>query len=163
MLEVGRITRPHGLRGEVGVLLVSNRPERVAPGAVLHTPEQTLTVRAARPHKSGFIVAFEECRDRDDAEALRDTVLSAESIDDPEELWVHELVGAVVVDQSGVERGTVGRVVANPASDLLELDSGALVPVRFVTSLRPGVRVDVEVPDGLFDLDTEDDEDGTGS
>ena len=78
-------------------------------------------------------------------------------------LWVHELVGAVVVDQSGVERGTVGRVVANPASDLLELDSGALVPVRFVTSLRPGVRVDVEVPDGLFDLDTEDDEDGTGS
>lgn len=163
MLEVGRITRPHGVRGEVNVVLVSNRPERVAPGAVLRTPDRTLTVRTARPHRSGFIVAFEECGDRDEAESLRDAVLSAEPIDDPDELWVHDLVGAVVVDQQEQARGVVTRVVANPASDLLELDSGALVPVRFVTSLRPGVRVDVEVPDGLFDLDTEDDEDGSGS
>jgi 16S rRNA processing protein RimM len=156
MLEVGRITRPHGVRGEVFVLLTSNRTERVAPGSVLHTAGGPLTVAASRPHKTGFIVRFEECADRDGAEALSDTVLSADAIDDPDEMWVHDLIGAVVVDEGGVERGTVTRVVDNPASDLLELDTGALVPVRFVTMVDAGVRIDVDVPVGLFSLDEED-------
>jgi 16S rRNA processing protein RimM len=79
-------------------------------------------------------------------------VLFAEALEDPEELWVHQLIGSRLVDQAGVDRGRVVEVLANPASDLLELDSGALVPVRFVTGVVPGERVDVEVPDGLFDL-----------
>ncbi len=152
MLEVGRITRPHGVGGEVNVVLVSNRTERVAPGSVLHTDDGPLTVRSSRPHKSGYIVRFEECTDRNRAETLRGTVLSAEPIEDPDELWVHELIGAIVVDEAGLERGTVARVIDNPASDLLELDSGALVPLRFVTEVEPGVRIDVDVPDGLFSL-----------
>lgn len=152
MLEVGRITRPHGVRGDVNVLLTSNRTERVAPGSVLHTADGVLTVMSSRPHKSGYIVTFAECRDRDAAEALRGTVLLGEPIEDPDELWVHELVGAMVVD-GDVERGRVVQVLDNPASDILELDSGALVPVQFVVSLVPGERIDVEVPDGLFTLD----------
>jgi 16S rRNA processing protein RimM len=43
-------------------------------------------------------------------------------------------------------------VVANPAADLLELDTGALVPSNFVTSIE-GDSVLVDTPDGLFDLD----------
>ena len=57
-----------------------------------------------------------------------------------------------ITDQHGTERGRVVEIIANPASDLLELESGALVPVRFVTSVDPGARVVVDVPDGLFDL-----------
>jgi 16S rRNA processing protein RimM len=79
-------------------------------------------------------------------------VLLAEPIEDPDELWIHELIGAMVVD-GDVERGRVVQVLDNPASDILELDSGALVPVQFVVSLVPGERIDVEVPDGLFTLD----------
>lgn len=158
MLDVGRITRPHGVRGEVNVLLTTNRTERVAVGAVLHTADGPLTVRSSRPHKSGYIVTFAECGDRDAAEALRDTVLRAEPIDDPDELWVHELIDAVVVDRDGVERGRVVQVLDNPASDILELDSGALVPVQFVIAVDPGVRVDVDVPDGLFTLAEDADE-----
>lgn len=153
MLEVGRITRPHGVRGEVNVLLTTNRTERVAAGAVLHTSDGRLTVRSSRPHKSGFIVTFAECTDRDGAEQLRDTVLLAEPIDDPDELWVHDLIGAVVVDERGIERGRVVQVLDNPASDILELDSGALVPVQFVTGVDPGERIEVDVPAGLFSLD----------
>jgi 16S rRNA processing protein RimM len=37
LLEVGRITKPHGIRGEVVVALTTDRTERVAPGAVLQT------------------------------------------------------------------------------------------------------------------------------
>jgi len=154
MLDVGRIAHSHGLRGEVVVVLTSNRVERVGVGSVLHAGERALTVVSSRPHKNGHIVVFEGVSGRDEADALRGLVLRAEPIDDPNELWVHELVGAVVVDQTGEERGTVVRVLDNPASDILELDSGALVPVRFVTDLDPNKRVSVDVPDGLFDLES---------
>ena len=156
MLEVGRITRPHGVRGDVNVVLTTNRTERVAVGTVLHTDDGPLTVRSSRPHKSGYIVTFEECTDRERAEMLRGMVLRAEPIDDPDELWVHELIGAVVVDETDVHRGRVVRVLDNPGSDILELDTGALVPVQFVTAVDPGVRIDVHVPAGLFALDEDD-------
>jgi len=152
MLEVGRVTRPHGVRGDVLVSLTTNRTERLSTGAVLASEDREFVVRTARTHKGAWIVAFDGVGDRNAAEALSGTVLYAEPLDDPEELWVHELIGAEVVDQHDTRRGVVVRVVQNPASDLLELDSGALVPITFVTALKPGERIAVDVPDGIFDL-----------
>ncbi|MCH1434226.1 MAG: ribosome maturation factor RimM [Acidimicrobiales bacterium] len=153
VLEIGRITRPHGVRGEVGVLLTSNRTERLDPGSVLDTANGPLEVRSSRPHKGNWLVQFIGVTDRDGAEALRDTVLRAEPIDDPDELWVHDLIGSTVIDQDGVVHGHVVRVLDNPASDLLELDGGALVPVQFVVDHTPGEEIRVDTPVGLFDLD----------
>ena len=153
MLEIGRITRPHGVRGEVSVLLTSNRTERLDPGSVLETANGPLEVRSSRPHKGGWLVQFVGIDDRDQAEAVRNLVLRAEPIDDPDELWVHELIGATVIDQDGVAHGAVSRVLENPASDLLELDGGTLVPVQFITEYTPGEEIHVDVPVGLFDLD----------
>ena len=42
-------------------------------------------------------------------------------------------------------------VEANPASDLLVLDNGHLIPLTFVTEIEPNVRLDVDVPEGLFE------------
>jgi hypothetical protein len=57
-----------------------------------------------------------------------------------------------VEDTSGRVLGTVDAVEANPASDLLVLSGGGLIPLGFVTSSEPGVRITVEIPDGLLDL-----------
>jgi len=153
VLEVGRITRPHGVRGEVSVLLTTNRTERLASGSVLHTDNGPLEVRSSRPHKGSWLVFFVGVDDRDGADALRNTVVRAEPIDDPDELWVHELIGATVIDQHGDRHGTVTRVLDNPASDLLEIDGSTLVPVHFVVGHEPGHEIHVDVPVGLFDLD----------
>ncbi len=85
-------------------------------------------------------------------EALRDTPLSAPPLEDPDALWVHDLIGSVVEDGAGVELGRVRSVEANPASDLLVLEDGGLIPLRFVTGSVPGARVTVDLPDGLLDL-----------
>ena len=156
LLEVGTVMRPHGLRGQVVVALSTNRTERVAPGSVLESDRGRLQVTASTPAPAGagagrWVVTFRNVEDRAAAEGLRGLVLRAEPIDDPDALWVHDLIGAQVHDSGGVARGTVTDVQANPASDLLVLDSGALVPLRFVTEHGPG-HVTVDVPDGLFDL-----------
>ena len=133
-------------------MLVSNRLERLAPGSELQTDAGTLQVVAARPHQQRHLVAFVGIDDRGKAEALRGLVLRAEPIVDPDEMWVHELIGTSVVDQSGTDRGVVAKVVANPAGDLLELADGALVPMRFVVACVPRQRIEVDVPDGLFEV-----------
>ncbi|MGE3621399.1 MAG: ribosome maturation factor RimM [Acidimicrobiia bacterium] len=151
-LEVGRIGRAHGVRGDVVVTLITERLERLAPGAVLHADRGPLTVRSARPHQGGHIVSFEEIADRDAAERWRGAVLRAEALDDPgDELWVHEAVGATVVLADGTVVGVVEAIQANPAADLLVLDGGALVPAVFIVAHEPG-RIAVDPPEGLFDL-----------
>ncbi len=151
LLEVGRVTKTHGLRGEVLVKLTTDRVERVAPGAVLGTDGDDLVVRASRPHQDRWIVAFEGVDGREAADRLRGRPLYAAPLDDPDELWVHELVGSAVVTVGGDAVGTCVSVVANPAADLLELDSGALVPIVFLVDRAPG-RLTIDPPEGLFDL-----------
>ena len=130
---------------------MSNRTERLAPGSELQTDRGTLQVVAARPHNKRHLVTFAGIDGRGKAEALRGLVLRAEPMVDPDEMWVHDLIGARVVDQSGTDRGPVASVVANPAGDLLELDDGALVPLRFIVDSVPAERIEVDVPDGLFE------------
>lgn len=153
MLLVGRVDKPHALRGEVVVSLITNREERVAPGSSLVLDGdggRRLTVLTAIPFTHRWIVVFDGVLDRDAAEAISHRDLYAEPLEDPDALWVHELVGRVVVDQHGVTRGPVIAVEANPASDLLVLESGSLVPMRFVVTTDAGT-LSVDVPDGLFD------------
>ena len=147
--------RAHGIRGDVFLVLSTDRVERAAVGSKLWARDRWMTV-AQSSHAAGkFRVHLEGVDDRNAAEALSGTKLFAEPLDDPDALWVHDLIGASVVEVNGIDRGRCVSVVANPASDLLELESGALVPVRFVTSVdvsggQPLVTVDP--PDGLFDL-----------
>ena len=138
------------------VTLTTNRGERLDPGAVVHAGERTLTVVSSRLHQGRHLVRFDAVDDRTAAEALRGVVLSADALGAaPDgELWVHELIGATVVDRSGRERGTVVAVEANPAHDLLVLEGGGLVPMVFVIDERDG-RVVIDPPAGLLDDDPE--------
>lgn len=149
LLEVGRVVRAHGIRGEVAVKLVTDRTERLAPGAVLVTAAGEREVAAARPHQDGYLVTFVGVTDRAAADGLRGPVL-APPLNDPGALWVHELIGSDVVDVDGTVHGRVAAVEANPASDLLVLDDGRLVPLRFVVGTATR-QVTVDPPAGLLD------------
>lgn len=148
--------------------LVTNRLERLQPGTVLalrasvippaavadpsrerRIPD-ALAVVSARPHGGRFRVAFEGVGDIDAAESLRGAVLLAEPLEDPDALFVHDLIGSEVVDVDGRSHGRVQAVEANPASDILVLDGGALVPLVFVVRHGEG-RVVVDPPDGLLE------------
>ena len=150
LLEIGRLGRAHGLRGEIVVTLVTNNLDRVAPGAQLDADGVILTVESSRPHKDRWVVRFAEVADRDAAEALAGTLLRAEPVWDPDAYWVHDLIGAEVVDVDGAAHGVVREVLANPASDVLVLDGGAMVPLRFAT-WDDDRRLVVDGPEGLLD------------
>jgi 16S rRNA processing protein RimM len=116
----------------------------------------TTVVESRVQQQQRWLVRFEGIDDRTAAEKLTNTPLQAEPLDDIDDddgdaLWVHELIGSRVIDQQGVERGTCLAVIDNPAHDILELDTGALIPVTFVVSCRQGITT-IDPPKGLFDL-----------
>ena len=182
---VGRIGKAHGIKGEVSVELRTDEPERrFATGAVLrtqapqggqpHGPDRpgALTVRTTRWHQSRLLVTFEEVRDRNAAEAVRGLLLAvevdpAESPEDPEEYYDHQLVGLRVVTTAGEEVGELAEVLHGSAQDLLSIraEDGREVLVPFVTELVPevdlaGGRILVEDLPGLLSPAVEDEEGG---
>ena len=149
-LEVGRIVKAHGLKGQVLVDLWTDRLERLDPGSELRSDRGHLVVVASAAHQDRFIVTFDGVTTREGAERLRGVVLYAERIEDDDVIWIDDLFGATVFAADGVVRGVVTSVEANPASDLLVLDTGHLVPLTFVTAVVANERIDVDAPEGLF-------------
>ena len=87
LLEIGRLGRAHGIRGEIFVSLTSDRIERVAEGSTLETEGEWLTVVSSRRSGNRFIVRFAEIDSRNDAERMTGRVLRAQPLDDPDALW----------------------------------------------------------------------------
>ena len=123
------------------------------PAASCSPTERQLTVESSRVASNGRrIVKFDRIPDRTAAEKYANRALRGQPIDDPDALWAHEMIGRRVVEIDGTDHGRCVSILANPAADLLELDSGALVPSNFVVAVDADA-VTVDTPDGLFDLD----------
>lgn len=152
---VGRIGKPHGIRGEVTVDVRTDEPAlRYADGAVLRAvaPREStfahteVTVARTRWHQQVLLVTFAELTDRTAAEAARNVVLHA-SIDpaavpeDPDEYYDHQLVGLAAHDLDGTLLGEVTGLVHGGAQDLLAIRAvdGRATLVPFVTALVPEV------------------------
>ena len=178
-LVVGRILRPHGLRGELSVEVRTDDPEkRFAAGSVLGTdPAEAgpLTVEASRWHSGRLLVRFAGIADRTDAESLRGAWLTIDVADvpppeDPDEFHDHQLTGLTVVTVSGDVVGTVTDVL-HLGQTLLAVTPAAgtsrraEVLVPFVAAIAvevdlAGQRLVIDPPPGLLDLGQDSSDDG---
>lgn len=150
LLEIARISRAHGLRGEVVVVPISDQADRFVVGARYDSRKGPLVITAVRPFQHRWLICFDGCLTREQAEDLAGTVLLAEPREGEGEVFVHQLIGLHVVDQHGTNHGPVTTVEANPAADLLVLSNGALVPLNFMVALK-GDLIEVDIPAGLLD------------
>lgn len=171
-LIVGRIGRPHGIRGEVTVEVRTDEPEtRLAPGQVLRTdPESAgpLTVEAAHWHSGRLLLAFAGTEDRSAAEKLRGVLLVIDVPEDarpadPEEFYDHQLIGLAVVTVDEEPVGEVIEILHLPAQDVFAVrrPDGREVLIPFVAEIVPEVdledrRLVIDPPPGLVDPETED-------
>jgi 16S rRNA processing protein RimM len=167
---VGRIVKPHGIRGELVVDLRTDSADlRFAVGSVLFVTSRdgvvarSLTVTAARPHAGRLLVRFEGVADRDGADALRGVPLAAHvtdlpPIEDPDEFYDHQLEGLAVHTVAGALVGTVREVLHGAGGELLvvDRDGGGEALVPFVHQIVPevdvpGGRILLDPPPGLLD------------
>jgi 16S rRNA processing protein RimM len=164
-VEVGRVVKPHGLRGEVVVRMSSDVADRLVAGIRVWIDGRESTVATAREHQGRPLIRFAHVPDRTAAELLRGAVVEAEPIAAVEldTYLVSELIGVPVLDGRGVLLGTVSALVDMPAVagyDLLEVTAPDgrtwLLPAadELVEAVEDadGLRlVAVELPEGLID------------
>ncbi|MFJ5710884.1 ribosome maturation factor RimM [Streptomyces sp. NPDC093105] len=166
-LVVARIGRAHGIRGDVTVEVRTDEPElRLGPGAVLLTDPPSagpLTVESGKVHSGRLLLRFEGVRDRNAAEALRNTLLIAEV--DPAELpeeedeyYDHQLVDLDVVLADGTEVGVITEISHLPSQDLfiVERPDGTELMIPFVEQIVTEIdlenqRAVIDPPPGLID------------
>ena len=120
---VGKVTKAHGLRGEVTVLPLTDNPDRFVQGNVLYLEDgRALTIDAARDNGARLLVTFAGVGDRGAAEALGGSILVVPRSELPElpegTYWPHDLEGCEVMTRAGRVLGTITDVVANPANDI---------------------------------------------
>ena len=164
---VGRIGRPHGVRGEVTVEVRTDDPElRFAPGAVLLTDPADrgpLTVAGRRWHRETLLLTLDGVDSREAAEEFRNTELLVETaglpvLEDPDEFYDHQLVGVAARLTDGSPLGEV-EAVRHEGGDLLVVrrPDGGEVLVPFVSAIVPTVDLAggflaVDPPEGLLEL-----------
>jgi 16S rRNA processing protein RimM len=167
-LVVGRIVKAHGIGGEVAVDVRTDDPDhRFGAGTPLQTdPAERgpLTVERARWHSGRLLVRFSGVTDRSAAEALRGTLLVADSATsapagDAEDFWDHDLVGLTAVLADGTTLGTVLEVLHPAGPDVLVIQRAGAgeVLVPFVHDIVPTVdlaagQLVVTPPEGLLEL-----------
>jgi len=169
ILHIGRITRPHGLLGEVKVVPMSDDPDRLAELArcLLVTADEQrareVEIQAARPFQDNFLIKLRGIDDRDQAELLRGCFLSVRREDaiplPPDRWFICDLIGCAVYDQSFGCLGTVADIISSSAQDVclvrLPGEADLLFPMQKKILVRVDIgerRLDVRLPDGLYEV-----------
>ena len=167
MVTVGRIVRPHGIRGHVVVEPETDfASERFRAGEVLNVLRegriQPLTVTAGREQGGRWIVGFDQVPSIEAAETLRGFELRIAAGDvrspGPGAYYTHDLVGCRVVTTEGELVGTVGHVQLDAGTPLLEVGSARgeiLIPLAedICRSIDiAGKTIVIDAPEGLIDL-----------
>jgi 16S rRNA processing protein RimM len=168
IVTVARISRAHGLKGEVTLDVRTDVPEqRLVVGAVFDTEPATagpLTITKVRAHGDKWWAQFAQINDRDAAEAARGIalVIEADSDEEDDAWYVHDLIGLRVERPDGTVLGEVTDLIDMPAHDLLEVrqPDGHIALIPFVEEFVPevdaaGGRVIITPPYGLLSGETQ--------
>lgn len=144
---VGRLGRPHGIRGEVTVEVRTDEPElRFAPGSsVFLSSGKSILIETIRWHQNVLLVKFEKINDRNDSETLRGNLVEVEVDDldlpeDDDEFYDRQLLGLKVIE-AGQQIGKVEDVLHLPGHDLLSirLTDGKEMLLPFVEQFVPEI------------------------
>jgi len=168
LLPVGEIGRPHGIKGEMKVYPYSGNPESLQSYArlLVAMPEdgvtQSYVLRSCRSQGQFAVIKLDGVDSRNEAEQLTGCEVLVDRQEMPElvddEFYWHDLQGMVVVTAQGRQLGTVSRLMATGAHDILVVvDRGReyLIPAldEFVVAIdAESGTITVDPPEGLLEM-----------
>jgi len=124
-VQIGRVGRPHGLDGSFVVESASQDPRWFEPGAKLLVAGEVAEVVGSKTAGGRPVIRLDRRPERGAALEVERSALPATEQD---EFYVFELIGLEAVEESGRSLGKVVDVAPGVANDVLELDSGAMLP-----------------------------------
>ena len=123
---VGRVGRPHGLGGAFVVDDASDDPARFEAGATLLANGDEVRVEETKRSGGRLVITLDRRVDRGTPLEVPRASLPAA---DEDSFYVFQLVGLEVLEDGGRSLGRVRDVAPYAANDVLELDTGLLLPL----------------------------------
>lgn len=123
-LVVGKLRRPHGVRGEMVTTVLTDFPELISPGIRVYVGEahRALQVHSVRSHQADLLISFESYLDRSEVGFFRNQLIYLREEDFPElptgEYYFHQVVGLQVETEAGQSLGRVSEVLVTGANDV---------------------------------------------
>ncbi len=122
-IVIGKIVAPHGVRGDIRILPLTEKPEQFLDlDYLLLSDGRKLTIKSARFHKRMLLVSTEEVHNMNEAELLRDkeVLINAEDLPELEEgqFYVADLIGLPVYDEQGEQIGTFKDSLSTGSNDV---------------------------------------------
>lgn len=167
-LLIGEILRPHGVRGELRVRLLTDYPERISDMKTVYVgkgvndsqirPYQLVSMRM---HKDYGLITFDKIKDRDEADRLRSLYIMVKLEDavplEEGEFYLYQLIGLKVKTENDTILGTISDIIETGANDVYVIDNAQhgqiLFPVIEQTILETNIKagyVRVSPPEGLL-------------
>lgn len=148
-LAVARLRRPHGVRGEALVDILTDFPERLQPETVVYAGEEhlPLTICGRRPHNEGLLLAFVGLETPEAVGRFRNQMLYVSSADRPPlpegEYYHHQLMGLTVCEEDGRLLGRLTEILETGANDVyvVTAEDGCETLLPAI----PGVVLDVDL------------------
>ncbi len=160
LVRIGRVIKPHGIRGELVVAAEGNTLAELPVGSAIVVAGVTYSVAGSRPHQGRLLLSVDECQDRTTAETFRGVAVEVGDARlgglDEDEWYADDLVGWTLHDGTGARVGVVSAVLPGPVHDYLQIgaDEPQLVPmVRewLVEVNREQRTIVMRLPSGLLD------------
>ena len=123
-LVVGQLGKPHGVRGEISFRILTDFPDRLAPGKVVYVGDDktVYTLQNVRGGGERLIFSLEGFGDRDHAALLRNELVYVRSDEIPDlddgDFYYHDLIGLRVITDDGRELGTLEEIIDTGANDV---------------------------------------------
>ncbi len=123
-LAIGRLRRTHGLRGDLIMDVLTDFPERLAPGKMVYLGDKhrEYTIRGIRPHTNSMLISFEGFNLPEEAAVLRNQYVFVQTSQSPElpegEYYYHQLIGMMGKDEAGNELGLLDEIIETGANDV---------------------------------------------
>lgn len=167
-LLLGQITRPHGVKGELRMRVMTDYPERIAKLRAIYTspdPESTdpteRAVHSVRMHQDYALLTLRDVIDRNGADTMRDLFVLVDIRDavplDDDEVYLFQLIGMTVITETGEVIGTLTEVLETGANDVYVVNGErygeVLIPViddAVISTDTDTNQVTVRIPEGLL-------------
>lgn len=167
-LLLGKIERPHGVRGEIRMRIYTDFPERVHAGQSLYLgPDPDgealpYTVETVRPHQNYLLIKFSEINERTDADLLRNLFVMVEHDQavplEDDEIYLYQLIGLTVHTTEGQILGEIVDVLETGANDVYVIRRPDSKDLLFPAHDETVIEIDldeqtiiVQPPEGLLD------------
>jgi len=149
LIAIGKIVAPHGVRGDVRIIPLTDFPDRFRPALTVYLSDYSpLVIRQVKKNNKFLLLSFENFDSMNSVEPLRGQLIHVREKDlvvlPKDQFYIFEIIGLEVYDEANVHLGTVTNVLQTGSNDVYVIEMQGKAPL-LIPALKEVVK-HIDIP-----------------